>query len=52
VLIGAAFAASVAVFDYLIALALHHLGEAQGLASEGTVAIASSVLCVKYADKV
>ena len=49
-LICAAFAASVAVFDDGVALPLHHLGEPQGFAGEGAVAIGGSVLGVENAD--
>ena len=49
-LIGAAFAASVAVFDDGVALPLHHLGKAQGFAGEGAVAIGLRVLRVEDAD--
>ena len=50
VLIGAAFAAGVAVFDDGVALPLHHLWEAQSLASEGAMAVGGSVLGVEDAD--
>jgi hypothetical protein len=50
VLVGAAFAAGVAVFDDGVALPLQHLGEAQGFAGEGAVAIGGSVLGVENAD--
>ena len=49
-LICAAFAAGVAVFNDGVALALHHLGEAQSFAGEGAVAIGGSVLRVEDAD--
>ena len=52
VLIGAAFAAGVAVFDDGVALPLHHLGKPQGFAGEGAVAICGSVLGVENADEV
>ena len=52
VLVCAAFAAGVAVFDDGVALPLHHLGKAQGFAGEGAVAICGSVLGVENADEV
>jgi len=52
VLIGAAFATGVAVFDDGVALPLHHLGKPQGFAGKGAVAICSNVLRVKDADEV
>lgn len=52
VLVRATLAAGVAVLNDGIALALHHLGEAQGLASEGAVAIGGGVLGVEDADEV
>ena len=51
-LIGAAFAAGVAVFDDGVTLPLHHLGEPQGFAGEGAVAVCGSVLGVENADEV
>ena len=51
-LIGAAFAAGVAVFDDGVALPLHHLREAQSFAGEGAVAISGGVLGVEDADEV
>ena len=51
-LVGAAFAASVAIFNHLITLPLHHLGEAQSLASKSAMAIGGSVLGVENADEV
>ena len=49
-LIGAAFAAGVAVFDDGVALPLHHLGEAQRFAGKCAMAISGSVLRVEDAD--
>ena len=51
VLVSATLATSIAVFNDGIALALHHLGEAQGFAGEGAVAVGSSVLGVENADE-
>ena len=51
-LVCAAFAAGVAVFDDGVALPLHHLGKPQGFAGEGAVAICGSVLGVEDADEV
>jgi hypothetical protein len=50
VLIGATFAAGVAVFNNGVTLTLHHLGKAQGFAGESAVAIGGSVLRVENAD--
>ena len=50
VLVRATLAAGVAVLKHRVALALHHLGEAQGLASEGAVAVSGGVLGVEDAD--
>jgi len=51
VLVSATLATGVAVFDDCVALALHHLGEAQGLAGECAVAIGGGVLSVENADE-
>ena len=51
-LISAAFAAGVAVFDDGVALPLHHLRKPQGFAGEGAMAICGSVLGVENADEV
>lgn len=52
VLVRATLAAGVAVLNHRIALALHHLREAQGLAGKGAVAIGGGVLGVEDADEV
>ena len=50
VLVRATLAAGVAVLNDGVALALHHLGEAQGLASKSAMAIGGGVLSVEDAD--